>query len=169
MLVGCGYLIAVAIAIALILMRYLQYVTHPADVAAYGGMWAGGDLMLELLIVGMFLFVTFFLVLVIAKSETAYTIYSKTLVGISLTAPLSVAILAISAVNRSESIFYWIVGYACMFRLFASPMMAFGMGASRLFARFPRPKRLTVYALAIEGLTLVLMVASLFSSSRWLS
>lgn len=150
----------------LVVVRYLAYLNHPADVAAYGGMWAGGDLMLELFIVCMFLVVTFFLVLVIAKSEAAYTIYSKALVGISLTAPLSVALIAISGVNRSDSILYWIVGYACMFRLFASPLVAFGMGMSRLFARFPRAKRLTVYALAIEGSTIILLVGSLFFAGR---
>ncbi len=165
-LVASGYFIAFAIAAFLVFVRYLAYVNHAADVAAYGGMWAGGDLMLEVFIVGMFLVVTFFLVLVIAKSETAYTIYSKVLVGLSLTAPLSVALIAIPAVNRSDFIFYSIVGYACMFRLFASPMLAFGMGMSRLFARFPRPKRLTVYALAIEGLTLILLTGSLFFAGR---
>jgi hypothetical protein len=161
-LVASGYVMAFAIAAFLVFVRYLAYVNHPADVAAYGGMWAGGDLMLELFIVCMFLGVTFFLVLVIAKSETAYTVYSRVLVGISLTAPLSVALIAIPAVNRSDFILYSIVGYACLFRLFASPLVAFGIGMSRLFARFPRPKRLTVYALAIEGLTLVLLAASLF-------
>jgi hypothetical protein len=159
-LIACGYFIVLAISAALVLLRYLQYADHPADVAAYGGMWAGGDLVLELFIVGMFLMVTFFLVLVIAKSEPAFTIYSRALVGFSLTAPLSVALLSIPAVSHSESI----LGFACMFRLFASPLVAFGIGMSRWFARFPRPKRLTVYALAIEGLTLVLMAAFLFFS-----
>ena len=156
-LVAAGYLIALAISAVLVFVRHEAYVNHAADAAAYGGMWAGGDLLLELFIVGMFLVVTFFLVLVIAKSETAYTIYSKALVGISLTAPLSVALIAIPSVSHSD----FFLGYACMFRLFASPMVALGIGVSRLFARFPRPKKLIVYALVIEGLTLVLMVALL--------
>jgi hypothetical protein len=164
-LVAGGYFVVLAIAAALVAVRYLAYATHPADVAAYGGMWAGGDLALELFIVGMLLVMTFILVLVIAKSESAYTIYSKTLVGISLTAPLSVAMIAIPAVNKGDFILFNVLGYACLFRLFASPLVAFGIGMSRLFARFPRPKRLTVYALAIEGLTLVLLVASLFFSA----
>jgi len=33
---------------------------------------------------------------------------------------------------------------------------------SRLFARFPKPKRMTNYALLIEALTLVFMVLMLF-------
>jgi hypothetical protein len=162
-LVGGGYAVVLAISGVLVGVRYLAYVTHPADVAAYGGMWAGGDLMLELFIVGMLLVMTFFLVLVIKQSETAYTIYSKALVGISLTAPLSVAMISIPAVSRGDFFLTNILGFACMFRLFASPLIAFGIGASRLFARFPRPKKLTVYALAIEGVTLFLMVAFLFS------
>jgi hypothetical protein len=156
-LVAFGYAAAVAIAAALIVARYVQYVTHPDDVAAYGGMYAGGDLMLEVFICGMFLVVTFFLALVIYKSEPAYTTYSKILLGVSLTAPLSVGLLFIPAVNQGSTL----LGSVCMFRLFASPMVIAGMGMSRLFARFPRPKRLTVYGLLIEGLTLILMVAGL--------
>ena len=128
------------------------------------GLWRDvgrGDLFLEFFICGMFLVVTFFLVLVIAKSESAYTIYSKVLVAISLTAPLSVAIISIPAVGQSD----FILGWACMFRLFASPLVAFGIGVSRLFARYPRPKKLTLYALAIEGVTLILLVASMFAFS----
>ena len=161
-LVACGYFVALAISTALVFVRYEAYVHNAADVAASGGMWAGGDLMLEFFIVAMFLMVTFFLVLVIASSESAYTTYSKALLGISLTAPLSVAMIAIPAINRGDATFYSIIGFACMFRLFASPMVAFGIAMSRLFARFPRPKRLSVYALAIEGLTLIVLGASLF-------
>lgn len=163
-LVGTGYVAAVVIAAVLVFMRHLAYVHNASDVVASGGMWAGGDLMLELMIVGMFLVVTLFLALVIAKSESAYTIYSKALVGISLTAPLSVALISIPAIGRSEAnIALEILGFACLFRVFASPLLLVGIGASRLFARFPRPKRLTVYALAIEGLTLVGLAAFLFS------
>ena len=159
-LVAAGYAGVLAVAAALIVARYVQYVTHPADVAAYGGMYAGGDLMLEAFIGGMLLVMTFFLVLVIYKSERDFTIYSKVLLGLSLTAPLSVGLISIPAVNQGMNV----LGEACMFRLFASPMVAFGIGASRLFARFPRPKKLTVYALLIEGLTLAGMGTLLFSS-----
>lgn len=161
-LVACGYFIVLAISAVLVFVRHLAYVNHEADAAAYSGMWAGGDLLLELFIVGMLLVMTFFLVLVIAKSETAYTTYSKALLGVSFTAPLSVAIISIPAIGRSDSI----LGFACMFRLFASPLLAFGIGASRLFARFPRPKKLTVYALMIEGITLVLLAVFLFSGGH---
>ena len=165
MLVACGYFIVAAMSAVLIFWRYMQYMTHPADAAAYGGMWAGGDLMLEWFIVGMLLVVTFFLVLVIWKDETAYTTYAKTLVGISLTTPLSVVIIIIPWVGQSNSF----LGYACMFRLFASPLMALWMGVSRLFARFSRAKRLTVYASLIEGGTLLLIMLLLFSGIPGLS
>jgi len=59
------------LATVLIFERYLQYLNHPEDVAASSGMYAGGDLLLEIFIGGMLLAVTFFLVLVIAKSEPA--------------------------------------------------------------------------------------------------
>ncbi|HEX3821133.1 MAG TPA: hypothetical protein VHW45_12415 [Candidatus Sulfotelmatobacter sp.] len=158
MLVGCGYFAVLAISAVLVTVRHFAYINHAADAAAYGGMWAGGDLMLELFLIGMLLVMTFFLVLVIAKSETAYTVYSKALLGLSITAPLSVALISIPGIGHSDSI----LGWACMFRLFASPLVAFGIGASRLFARFPRPKKLTVYALLIEGLTLASLAVLMF-------
>jgi hypothetical protein len=121
MLVGFGYFAVLAISTLLVFIRHEAYVHHAADAAAYSGMWAGGDLMLELFIVGMFLVMTFFLVLVIAKPETAYTTYSKVLLGVSLTAPLSVGLIAIPAIGQGNSI----LGWACMFRLFASPSYCF--------------------------------------------
>lgn len=163
-LVAFGYAVVLALSAVLIVARYIQYVTHPADVAAYGGMYAGGDFMLEVFIAGMLLVVTFFLVLVIYKSEPAYTVYSKVLLGLSLTAPLSVGLIAIPGVNQGMTV----LGEVCMFRLFASPLVIAGMGMSRLFARFPRARRLTVYGLLIEVSTLILLAAFLFSphSSR---
>ena len=156
-LVVIGYAAVLAVAAVLIVARYFQYVTHPADVAAYGGMYAGGDLMLEVFIAGMLLVVTFFLVLVIYKSEPAYTIYSNVLLALSLTAPLSVGLISIPAVNQGMNV----LGEACMFRLFTSPIVIVGLGVSRLFARYARPKRLMLYSLLIEGLTLASLLALL--------
>jgi len=149
--VAGAYAAVVAVSAALIFARYVQYVTHPADVAQYGGMWAGGDLMLELFICGLLLMVTFVLVLVTFKDESAYTVYSKVLLGLSLTAPLSVGFISIDAVSQGTGWF----GFACLFRLFASPLVIVGLGVSRVFARFPRPKRLISYSLMIEGLTVM--------------
>lgn len=153
-----AYAAVVAISAALIFQRYIAYVTHPNDVAASGGMWAGGDLALEVLITGMLLVVTFFVALAIFKYEAAYTVYSKILVAISLTAPASVGIIAIPAVSQGTSV----LGWFCLYRVFASPMVLMGLGVSRLFARFPQGKRMTKYALLIEGATLAFMFLMLF-------
>ena len=157
-MVALAYVVVLGISTILILVRYLQYVNHPADAAAYGAMWAGGDLILELLIAGMLLVVSFFLVLVIHRSEAVYTNYSKVLLAISVTAPVSVGLIAIPEVNQGISV----LGYVCLFRVFASPIVLVGFGMSRLFARFPRAKRFANYALLIETLTLVFMVLMLF-------
>lgn len=155
--VAGAYAAVIAVSGALIFERYLQYVTHPADVAQYGGMWAGGDLMLEVFICGLLLMVTFVLVLLIFKDESAYTVYSKVLLGLSVTAPLSVGIIGIDAVTQGTG---WL-GSACMYRLFAAPLVIVGLGVSRVFARFPRAKRLISYSLMIEVLTLVSIFALL--------
>jgi hypothetical protein len=156
-LVACAYAATFGIAALLIVWRIWQYRWHAADAAQYGGMWAGGDLMLELFITGLLLVVTFFLVLVIRNEESAYTVYAKVLLGLSVTMPLSVGFISIDAVSQGTGWF----GFACLFRLFASPMVIVGLGASRLFARFPRAKRLISYSLMIEVLTLVGMFALL--------
>jgi len=74
----------------LIYVRYLQYVRNPQDAAASSGMYAGGDLLLEIFICFLFLVPTVALVLVIRNSEWCYTTYAKVLLGLSLTAPISV-------------------------------------------------------------------------------
>lgn len=162
-LVAFGYALVVGIAAILIALRYLQYVNHPADAAQYGGMWAGGDVVLEFFICGMLLVVSFFLVLVIFRSETAYTYYSKVVLAISVTAPVSVGLIAIPVVSQGNSL----LGYACLFRVFASPIVLLGLGMSRLFARFPKAKRFTNSALLIEALTLIFMVGMLVLPARF--
>ena len=157
-LVACAYAAVLAISALLIVWRYWQYETHPADAAQYGGMWAGGDLMLEFFICGMLLAVTFVLVLVIYTHETAYTNYSKFMLALSATAPASIALIAIPAIGQGSSL----LGWACMYRAFASPLVLVGLVMNRLVARFPRAKRMTNYALLIEGLTLFVMALMLF-------
>ncbi len=79
-LVAVGYAAVLLVAAVLIYARYMQYVNHPADAARYmqyvnhpadaissSGMYAFGDLVLELFIAGLFLIPTFLLVLVIRK------------------------------------------------------------------------------------------------------
>ena len=140
----------------------MQYVNHPADAAAAGGMYAAGDWMLELFIVGLFLIPTFLLVLVIRKSETAYTRYSQALLGVSLTAPICLGVLLIPAVGQGNTF----LGWFCMDRLFASPLVVVGLAVSRLLARFRRAKRLASYALLVEIGTIALMVMLLLLSAR---
>jgi hypothetical protein len=156
-LVACGYAMVFGIAALLIVWRNWQYETHPADAAQYGGMWAGGDLMLELFICSILLAVTFVLVLVTYKFETAYTNYARAVLAVSVTLPVSVGLIAIPAVGGGISL----VGWACLFRVFASPLVLVGLVMSRLFARFPRAKRITNYSLLIEVGTLVFMVLML--------
>jgi hypothetical protein len=156
-LVAAGYAVVLVVATMLVYARHMLYVNHPADAAAAGGMYAGGDLILEIMIACMFLVPTFFLVLVIRNSENLYTGYAKILVGLSLTAPISLGLVSIPAIGQSPML----LGFICMDRLFASPIVIVGLAVSRLLARFDRAKRLTLYALLIEVLTLVLM-AGLF-------
>jgi hypothetical protein len=159
-LVAAGYAAVFVISAVLVFARYLQYVLNPQDVAAAGGMYAGGDLLLEIFIGFLFLVPTIALVFVIRKSEPAYTTYAKVLLGLSLTAPLSVGLMLIPVLNQ----WYW--GDAIVFRLFAIPMVIAVLLFSRWLSRFDRARQLISYALMIEGLTLVLIVASLILLSK---
>ena len=82
------------------------------------------------------------------------------LLGFSLTAPISVGLLLIPVLNQ----WYW--GDACIFRLFAIPIVLVVLIVSRWFTRFVRARRLIFYALSIEGLTFVVIVAFLFLFSK---
>lgn len=155
-LVGAGYGVVALVSAGLISARYLQYVLHANDADTYSAMWGFGDWMLEFFILGLFLVPTFFLLLVIAKSEPASILYSKVLLAISLTSPLSIGLFFIPAVAKG-----WMPGILCMYRVLGSPMVLVGMALSRLMVRFPRAKRLTSYALLVELGTLVLMAAAL--------
>jgi hypothetical protein len=159
--VAAGYAMVLLVAAMLVYERHIQYVNHPADVMSYGGMYAFGDLMLGLFIGGLFLIPTFLLALVIRKSETAYTRYSLTLLGFSLTAPICLGVFLIPAVNQGNSF----LGWFCMGRLLASPIVIAGLAVSRLLARFGCAKRLTSYALLVElGSIALLVTLFLFSA-----
>ena len=160
--VAVGYVAVLLVAAVLVYVRHMQYVNHPADVMASGGMYAAGDLMLEFFIGGLFLIPTFLLVLVIRKSETPYTRYSQTLLGLSLTAPICLGVLLIPAVSQGNSF----LGWFCMDRLFASPFVVVGLAVSRFLARFSRAKRLASYALLLEVGTVALLVALIMLSGR---
>lgn len=154
--IGLGYAAVLAIAAVLLFARHLQELYHAADVAAAGGMYAFGDLLLYIFIAGLFMIPTIFLVWAIAKFEAFYTTYSQLLLALSLSAPVCLGLfsLGVSRVGETLSSF-------CLYRLFWSPFVLAGMGVSRLVARFHRAKKLTSYALLIEGLTLVIAVVAL--------
>ena len=65
-LVAASYAVVFLLSALLVFNRYLLYVRNPQDVAA-GGMYAGGDLLLEIIIFFLFLVPTAALVFVIRK------------------------------------------------------------------------------------------------------
>src|SRR5205085_12252516 len=93
--VAAGYVAVLAASTLPVLARYSQYALHPQDANQYSGMWAGGDMVLGVFIFCLFLVPTLLLVLVARKSEPLYTSYTKVLLVLSLTAPLSVGLFAI--------------------------------------------------------------------------
>lgn len=151
-LVAGVYFVVVAVATALVFLRHLMYLQHAQDAAAAGGMYAAGDWMLELFIGCMLLVPTLLLMLITRNSEKHYLGYSKVMLGLSVTAPISLGVISIPAVGQSNML----IGWMCMDRLFCSPVVLIGLVMSRLLARFDRAKRLTLYALLIEVLTLFL-------------
>lgn len=160
-LVAAGYALVAVISGFLVFARYLLYVRNPQEAAAAGGMYAGGDLLLELMICFLFLVPTVALVFVIRKSELAYTAYAKVLLGVSWTAPLSLGLAFAPFLNQ------WYLGDACIFRMFAMPLVIVVLIFSRWLTPFARPRRLISYALLIEGSTVIVMiVAAIFLFSR---
>jgi len=159
-LVAAGYAAVLTFAAAAITYRHLAALRNPADFN--GGMAAAGDWMLEIFIGGLLLIPTFFLALVIRKREAIYTAFSRVLFGFSLTAPISLGLVMIPAIGQTDSM----LGSLCGYRLFGLPMVMTWLGAGRLLARFRPAKRLLSWALAIEAMTLALMVALLFFSGR---
>ncbi len=159
-LVIAGYAGVLLLCAALIFWRHLQYVMHANDVDASGGMWAFGDLLLELFIAGLFLIPTLLLAFFLRNSETAFTRYATALVVVALTAPLCIASFFVPAIGQSGSGFLGMLGWLSLGRVSASPVFLVGLFFSRLFARFRRAKRLILYAFVIELGTFLLMLAS---------
>jgi hypothetical protein len=159
-LVAVGYAVALCVAATLVFSRYMLYVNHRADATAAGGMYACGDLMLALMIAGLFCAPTFLLIWVIRKSESAYTLYAKVLLGLSVTLPVGL-VSVFPAVSRLIDF-----GEVGLYRLFISPVMVIVLVISRLFAQFARSKRLIMYALGIEVGTLILGVVVFLIATR---
>lgn len=156
--VVAAYGVVLAVSVFLVAWRYLQYRWHAEDANLYSGMWAGGDMILGVFIFCLFLVPTLVLVLLIRDSEPLYTGYAKVLLGLGLSAPLSLGLISIPEVNQAQSLLGWVF----FWRLLGSPFVFFALAGSRILARFPRAKRLCSYAVLIEGLTIVAMVVFLF-------
>ncbi len=151
-LIALAYAAVFLVAATLLYVRHLQELKYPAE--ASGGMWAGGDLLLDIFIACLFMVPTVFLIWVTARFEAFYTPYSKFLLGLSLSAPVCVSVLFLGEKHVEQSLIT-----LCLYRLTWSPLILVGMGISRLLARFDRAKRFASYALLIEVLTLGIAVA----------
>jgi len=161
-LVVAGYAGVLVFSAGLIFVRYLQELRNPVD--ASGGMWGFGDWMLAAFIACMLLVPTFLLAFFVRTSEAASTRYSRAVLGVSLTAPVSVGMMFIPAVSQGNSLLGWL----CMYRLLVSPVVVGGLVVSRLMARFSGAKRLGSYSLLVEIGTLVLiMVSMFFGAGHW--
>jgi len=156
-LVVAGYAAVLVLSAGLVFARYLQELRNPVD--ASSAMWGFGDWMLAVFIVGLLMIPTLLLAIFTRKSETAYTRYSQALMGVSLTAPISMGMFFIPAVSQGSSL----LGWFCMYRVLVSPLVVVGLAVSRLMARFGRAKRLVSYSLLVEIATLALMMVLLFS------
>jgi hypothetical protein len=151
-LVAAGYAAVVVVSAALLFLHHLVELQDPA--AASGGMAAAGETMLVLFIGCLFLIPTAFLVWIMAKFEARYTVYSKFLFGLSLTAPVCMVVVIFGEKYVAPSLSWF-----CFFRLMESPQLLVAMAMSRFAARFDQAKKLTTYALLVEGLTVVLAIA----------
>ncbi len=119
-------------------------------------MWAAGDLFLYIFIAGLFMVPTALLIWFTASFEAFYTLYSRFLLGLSLSAPVCLSVLYLGEKHVGETLIN-----LCLYRLVWSPLILVGMGISRLVARFDRAKRFASCALLIEVLTLGIAVALL--------
>ena len=158
--VVAGYAGVLALAAMMIVGRYLAELRDPD--MFNGGMGAGGDWMLELFLVGLFLVPTFLLALILRSSETASMRFAQVLLGFGLTAPLSIGVMAISYVGQSNG---WL-GWLCLSRLFAFPMSTVGLAGCCALAKFKRPRRLILYSILIEILSLVFLFGMMTDWSR---
>lgn len=158
--IAAGYVTVLLVAAVLLFMRHLQYVRYATDVDASGGMWAFGDLLLELFIAGLFLVPTLLLAFFIRKSETAYTRYAHALLVVAFTAPVSIAAFFVPAISQSGSGWLAWLGWLCLGRVSTSPVFLGGVVISRFLARFKRAKRLIMYGLLVEVGTYALVLAA---------
>jgi hypothetical protein len=155
-----GYVAVTAVSAFLLYQRHLYELNHAADVSAASGMWAGGDALLDIFIACLLMIPTFFLVWVMARFETLFTVYSQILLILSVTAPVCLILLDFGGKRMPQSL-----SVIFLYRTLCSPFALFGIGVSRLVARFDQAKKLISYAFLIEGLTLCIAVVLFFGKS----
>jgi len=134
--------------------RYLYERYHPEEVVASSGMWAFGDLMIVAFLFLMTMVPTIFLLRLLAKSEASYNTYAKVLLGVAVTAPVCIAVLALLQHPDQN-----LVGYTCQWRVVLAPFVIVALAVSRIAARFRLSKRLLSFALLTETLSFVLVIA----------
>lgn len=153
-LVVAGYGAVCVISAAWLFERHLVELQDPA--AFSGGMAAAGDTILYLILGFLFLIPTVFLIRIIARIESTYTVFARFLFGLSLSAPVCMTVVLLGDNSHVPQSLGWICGW----RMLESPIVFLGMGVGRIAARFERAKRLISYALLVEGLSLGLPVAA---------
>src|SRR5438105_3704649 len=87
-MIGGGYAAALMVSAGLAIPRYIWEAYHHEEVSAASGMFAGGDLLLAIFIICLFLIPTFFMVWATAQFESFYNRYSQALLWLSLSAPV---------------------------------------------------------------------------------
>jgi len=155
-MVGLGYALVLTSWGGAVFMRDLYEKAHPEDANASGGMYAFSAAITDIFHAILLMVPTVFSIRLMSKFEAVYTAYSKFLFWLSLSAPV---LLAVSLVGPLEKIF----AAPCLIRLMASPFVFLGIGISRWVARFDRAKKLTFWALVIEGVTLGIGMVLFFS------
>lgn len=144
------------------ILLYGVYTWYVRDLAALrdpayssGGMWAFGDLLLNMFLFGLFLVPTFFLLRLLAGEERVFAVYSKIALAVTCSAPLCVAILT---TMKWHPLPLWAQD-VCMNRLWYSPAILVILVLSRILGRRHRLKRVLTCALSVELGTLVGSIA----------
>src|SRR5262245_40644859 len=159
-LVGVAYAAVLSFAAGELVERYAYEANHAAEVAAASGMYAGGDMLLDIFLVFLFMIPTYFLIRIGAQFETPYTTYSKILLIVGLNAPVCLGLLFLGKTYLPENL-----SVLCLERLLWSPFVLMLIGISRRAAQFDRAKRAISYALLSEAFTFCLSIIIVVFSS----
>jgi hypothetical protein len=160
-MIGAGYAVVSAYGAWELYERHVWEAAHPAEVSAASGMYAGGDMILDLWIVFLLMIPTIFLVRVISRFEAPAAVYSKILFLISLSAPLCFGISLLGEKHVPANLIV-----SCLVRLLWSPLFLVLMFFSRIVSKFQNARRLTTYALLSEGVTICVAFALLIFRGR---